>query len=210
MLDRLVRRDYVRRSTTDRYQLTLKLFELAHTTPPIQRFVSQALPILRRFASEAEQPCHVAIQDRNALVVVAQVDSPAYWNVSIRVGSRISVVDTGSGHVYLAYAEPGERALMLEGQGLRNTLSAALEERLRQVRAQGYESMESQQTRGVLNLSVPVFGPLGSVLAALTCPFSERLDDRHAPDAKNVLRLLIASGREISERRGVAAQGGTS
>ena len=39
MLDRLVRRDYVRRTSADRYELTLKLFELAHHTQPIRRLV---------------------------------------------------------------------------------------------------------------------------------------------------------------------------
>lgn len=209
MLDRLVRRDYVRRTSSDRYELTLKLFELAHMTQPIRRLVSQSLPILRRFAREAEQPCHVVIQDRNALVVVAQVDSPAYWNVSVRVGSRVGIVNTGSGHVFLAYADPEERALMLDGHGL-GALPAALVARLDRVRAEGHESMESQQTRGVLNLSVPIFGPLGSVLAALTCPFAERLDDKNAPDAAAVLALLVAAGREISERHGIAAEGRTT
>ena len=107
MLDRLVRRDYVRRTQEDRYELTLKIFELGHPRPPMRRLVSQATPVLRQFALKAEQACHLVIQDRNILVVVAQVDGPGYWNVSIRVGSRISLVNTGSGHVFLAFATPG-------------------------------------------------------------------------------------------------------
>ena len=71
MLDRLVPRDYVRRTSADRYELTLKLFELSHTTPPIGRLVRQATPGLRRFARDAEQAVHLVIHDRNILVVVA-------------------------------------------------------------------------------------------------------------------------------------------
>ena len=41
MLDRLVRRDYVRRTTGDRYEITLKLFELAHRHSPTRRLVQQ-------------------------------------------------------------------------------------------------------------------------------------------------------------------------
>jgi len=37
MLNRLVRRGYVQRTEEDRYALTLKLFELAHATPPLGR-----------------------------------------------------------------------------------------------------------------------------------------------------------------------------
>lgn len=205
MLDRLVRRGYVLRTRQDRYELTLKLFELAHARPPIQRVVSQALPVMRRFARAAEQACHLVIHDRNVLVVAAQVESPNYWGVSIRVGSRISLVNTGSGHVFLAYAGPEERTLMLEELGdlPAEALAPSLVTRLKKVRTQGFESMESLQTRGVTNLSVPILGPVGSVLAALTCPHTERLDNNEAPDHDAVLALLIAAGVEISSRPGL-------
>jgi DNA-binding IclR family transcriptional regulator len=203
MLDRLVRRDYVRRIHGDRYELTLKLFELAHATPPIRRLVSQALPVLRRFARDSEQACHLVIHDRNILVVVAQVDSPGYWNVSIRVGSRISLVNTGSGHVFLAFATPEERELMLEDleAKMREQLTLALEKRLAKVREQGFETMASLQVSGVTNLSVPIFGPVGSVIAALTCPYTERLDRKDAPGTAAVLSMLVAAGSEISQRQ---------
>jgi DNA-binding IclR family transcriptional regulator len=201
MLDRLVRRDYVRRTETDRYELTLKLFELAHQTPPIRRLVSQATPVLRRFARNAGQAVHLVIQDRDVLVVVAQVDGPGYWNLSVRVGSRIGLVNTGSGHVFLAFATDEEQLLMLEAQGgKRQKLSPPLVARLNRIRERGYEIMQSQQVASVTNLSIPIVGPLGTVIAALTCPYTARLDKADAPDQAAALKLLIAAGREISAR----------
>jgi DNA-binding IclR family transcriptional regulator len=202
MLDRLVRRDYVRRTSADRYELTLKLFELAHAAPPMRRLVSQAMPVLRRFARDAEQAVHLVIHDRDILVVVAQVDSPGYWNVSVRVGSRIGLVNTGSGHVFLAFASEEERALMMENyaERLKEKLPANLVARFTRIRRQGYEIMASQQVASVTNLSVPVLGPLGTVIAVLTCPYTERLDRRNAPDQAGALKLLVAAGREISQR----------
>ncbi len=202
MLDRLVRRGYVLRTQGDRYELSLKMFELAHARPPIQRLVSQSLPVMRRFARAADQACHLVIHDRNVLVVAAQVESPSYWGVSIRVGSRIGMINTGSGHVFLAHAAPEERRLMLEeqGEGAAQKLLPSLSSRLSDVRGQGYESMPSQQTSGVTNLSVPILGPAGSILAAFTCPYTERLDNNRAPGHDAVLKLLIAAGAEISQR----------
>jgi DNA-binding IclR family transcriptional regulator len=201
MLDRLVRRGYVRRTAGDRYEISLKLFELAHQRPPMHRMISQAGPVLRRFALSAEQAVHLVVQDRSLLVVVAQVDGPGYWNVSIRVGSRIGLVNTGSGHVFLAFASPEERKLMLEEQDLRpDQMPKGLEARLATVRDQGYENMPSAQVSGVFNLSVPVFGPLGSVIAVLTCPYTQRLDKLDAPNMATVLTLLRQSGQEISQR----------
>ena len=201
MLDRLVRRGYVRRNAEDRYDLTLKLFELAHRHSPIQRLVSQAQPIMRQFALKAEQAIHLVVQDRSALVVIAQVDGPGYWNVSIRVGSRISLVNTGSGHIFLAFATPDERRIMLAEQALGpETLPAGLETRLADVSTQGYEAMPSAQTAGVFNLSVPVMGPLGTIIAALTCPYTQRLDKLAAPNMPATLELLQRAGRGISQR----------
>lgn len=202
MLDRLVRRDYVRRTPEDRYAITLKLFELAHARPPLHRLVSQATPVLRHFALKAEQAVHMVIQERNILVVVAQFDSPGYWNVSVRVGSRIGLINTGSGHVFLAFATPEERELMLEEQDLGSPekMPKGLVARLEDVRAQGYEMMPSAQVSGVSNLSVPIFGPLGSVIAVLTCPYTQRLDKLDAPDTQTALELLQQAGKEISQR----------
>ena len=202
MLDRLVRRDYVRRTPEDRYEITLKLFELGHAKPPLHRLISQATPVLRRFTLAAEQAVHLVVQDRNILVVVAQFDGPGYWNVSIRIGSRISLVNTGSGHVFLAFATAEERALMLEAQdlGRPEKLPKGLETKLVNVRSQGYESMPSAQTPGVFNLSVPIFGPLGSVLAVVTCPYTQRLDKLDAPDMVAALTLLQQAGKDITQR----------
>jgi DNA-binding IclR family transcriptional regulator len=207
MLDRLVRRDYVRRTAGDRYELTLKLFELAHMAPPVARLVGQATPLLRSFARDVQQAVHLVIYDRNVLVVVAQVDSPGYWNVSIRVGSRIGMVNTGSGHVFLAFSSEAERRLMLEDPVTRRreVLPADLEDRLKLVRERGYESMASLQVAGVTNLSVPIYGPNGTVIAALTCPYTQRLDSRDAPDRDHVLDMLLASGRQISDQHRVAS-----
>lgn len=209
MLDRLVRRDYVLRTMGDRYELTLKIFELAHARPPIRRLVSQAMPVMRRFAREAEQACHLVIHDRNILVVIAQVDSPGYWNVSIRVGSRISMINTGSGHVFLAFASPEERKLMLEerdANGAAVKAPAGLAARIEKVRAQGFEAMESLQISGVTNLSVPILGPVGTVIAVLTCPYTERLDRKDAPNRDSSLKMLVDAGQEISRRPITAGQ----
>jgi DNA-binding IclR family transcriptional regulator len=201
MLDRLVRRDYVRRTPGDRYEITLKLFELGHRHSPTRRLVQQATPVLRDFALKSEQACHLVVRDRNILVVIAQVDGPGYWNVSIRVGSRIGLINTGSGHVFLAFATPEERALMIEEQEIgENVISPALEGRLQAVRKQGYEEMPSAQTAGVTNLSVPIIGPMGTVMAVVTCPYTKRLDKADAPSMVDALALLRSAVSTISRR----------
>ena len=204
MLDRLVRRQYVARTDGDRYELTLKLFVLAHQHAPIRRMVSQAMPELRAFVRAAGQACHLAIYDRGHVVVVGQVESPGYWGMAIRVGSRVGLFNTGSGHVLLAFASARERAFMIEEHELMpgEVPSDDLEERLSTVRTQGYELMASQQTKGVQNVSAPVFGPNGTVVAALTCPYLTWTDPASSPDVSSTLDLLRAAAHRIAPAAG--------
>jgi DNA-binding IclR family transcriptional regulator len=207
MLDRLVRRGYIARTPSDRYELTLKLFALAHRHAPMRRLVSQAMPLLRDFARAAGQSCHVAVYDRGEVIVVAQVDSPNYWGIAIRVGARVGLFDTGSGHILLAYATVAERKLMTEEHEMipLETRPSDLEARLGEITQRGYEQMESRQTPSVVNLAVPILGPHGSIIAALTCPYVQRLDTA-APDQHAVLKHLIATGAAISSNAGGAEQ----
>lgn len=199
MLDRLSKRGYVHRRG-DTYELAMKLFIVAHLRPPIRRLISMAMPVMRRFTKDAGQACHLVRYDRGDLVVIAQVEAPGYWGLTIRVGGRIGLVNTGSGHVLLAFASPAERALMYqEHEPMPNEATPPhLDARLEQVRLQGYEAMESLQTPAVSNLSVPIMGAGGSVLAVLTCPFMQPLGNPSALDQDSTLRLLIEAGREMN------------
>ncbi|WAJ27345.1 IclR family transcriptional regulator [Antarcticirhabdus aurantiaca] len=199
MLDRLVRRDYIRRTADDRYHLTLKLFELGVRHRPLKRLLAQAEPAMRRFAHATAQACHLVVQDRSLLTVVAQFDSPDYWNVSIRVGARIRCLGTGSGHVMLAYARPEERALLLQASGEAGEPGPDFEGELQAIREAGHAVVPSRQTVGVTNLTVPIVNPLGSVHAVLTCPFTPRLDSPEAPGQEDVLDQLRLAARAISD-----------
>ena len=171
-----------------------------HSSAPMRRLVGQAMPVMRRFTNAAEQACHLVKYDRGDLVVIAQVEAPGYWGVTIRVGAQIGLVNSGSGHVLLAFASNEERALMFEEHDtMRYEVQPPdLPARLEEVVQQGYEAMQSQQTPTVWNLSVPIFGPNGTVLAALTCPFVRRLENAAAPDLDSVLALLRTASDELS------------
>ncbi len=201
MLDRLVRRGYVGRTDGDRYELTLKLFALAHRHAPLRRLVSQAVPLLQRFAQASLQACHLAVFDRGRVVVIAQVDSPGYWGLSIRVGATVSLFNTGSGHVLLAFRSEEERDLMVaEYERVDGDADQPenLGERLAQVRARGYEAMPSRQTAGVHNLSAPLLGPDGKAVAAITCPYLHPLSQPSAPDMPETIRLLLETTRQLT------------
>ncbi|WP_233872767.1 IclR family transcriptional regulator [Paraburkholderia adhaesiva] len=203
MLERLVARQYVMRSEEgDRYMLSLKLFALAHRHPPLDRLIAQALPLMRHFADEAEQSCHLAVYDRGNLLVIAQVDGPGTWGIAVRLGSRVGLVDTSSGRTILAYQTPEQRAHMLaehtQVKGEVTIDHAALEAACAQVREVGFSRKDSQQIFGVTDVTFPVLGPSGQAIAALTCPFLKRIDEYVAPSLDEATRMLGDIGQALS------------
>ena len=203
MLERLVRRGYVFRNASDRYELTLKLFGLAHFHRPIRRLVSQATPLMSALAVRTMQANHLAVYDRASVTVIAQMDAPSYWGIAIRVGARVSLFNTGSGHVLLAFRSAEERAVMIAEQDAgdeEQTRPEDLDERLMQIRQRGYEVMPSQQTAGVYNLSAPILGADNTALAALTCPYIAPLNRPKAPDIPRTIAMLQETAAALSLR----------
>lgn len=203
MLERLVAREYVARSEGgDRYSLTLKLFSLAHQQPPLRRFIAAARPIMDQFVQQAEQSCHLGIYDRGNILVIAQTDGPGIWGLSIRLGSRLSLVDTGSGAVMLAFQADAQRERMLAEHVAVDGESPVSEHELgavlAQIRADGHGSTPSRQAYGVTDISCPVHAPDGSALAVITSPYMRRIDRHAAPTPDQVLRLLRESAAQLS------------
>lgn len=204
MLDRLVRRGYVARNEAERFELTLKLFGLANLHRPIRRLVAQATPLMRELARRIQQSNHLTVYDRGGVIVIAQIDAPGYWGMSIRVGARISLYNTGSGHVLLAFRSLEERALMIAEHENpdHDEIPDDLDERLTQIRQRGYEVMPSQQTAGVYNLSAPILGSDGHALASLTCPYITPLPRSKTPDIAQAIVRIVETAEVLSRTIG--------
>lgn len=194
MLARLVERGWVTiRRPGDAYVLTLKLFELAHRYTPMDRLLTDALPLMKDLAASVHQSCHLAVLEGGRAIVLAQVDAPGEMGFAVRVGSTMSLPASCSGRVLLAFQAEDELERLLERMEPAETKQvAALAKHLALVRSRGYEEMESTRVRGVHDLSVPILDPRGHVLAALTTPYLQRID--------------LGGGRTIAQARGEIAR----
>ncbi len=213
MLERLARRGYVARVEGDRYALTLKMFGMAQFHAPTRRLASLATPLLRDLAARTRQANQLVVFDRGSAVVIAQQEAPGYWGISIRVGSHLSLFDTGSGNVLLAFASPERRRAMVAensdtGAPARE-IPAELEARFEIVRARGYEVKPSAQTVGVTNLSAPVLAPSGEAIAAVTIPYLPLVDRESAPSPERATEALVETTAELSRFAGYGAEGET-
>lgn len=85
MLICFVSRNYLV-NINDTYAITTKLFELAHSNPPINRLLAEAEPIMQEPSSDLEQSYHLTIYNQGRQVVIAKVGQPSGMGFSLRVG----------------------------------------------------------------------------------------------------------------------------
>ena len=199
MLVCLEERGYISRTGPDeRYQLTLKLFEIIHHYHPLQLLVTQARPLVQRVASDTGQSCHLAMLNNAEVVVVAQFDAPGNMGFSVRLGANIDLLNTASGHMILAFQSEEVRARALGAWRLRSKkpIPAGLYRHLSQIRRRGYEELASYQVHGVVNISYPVLNQHGEAIAAMTVPFLARIGDSVGPP--QVKETLSRASRALS------------
>lgn len=199
----LEKRGYLIRGKSDRYRLSLKLFELAHKHPPVNRLIDAALPAMRALAQGADQSCHLVILDGLGILVVLQIDSPLPMRYSVALGSQFPILETSSGAVLLANLPPAEREKLVERLIAEPDSGAADEDiaaRLSGIDAIGYEMRPSLAVEGCINISLPIRDHTGTTVAALTVPY---LPQKHARfDRRTVLKQAQAAALEISRALG--------
>jgi DNA-binding IclR family transcriptional regulator len=203
MLVCLEERGYISRMGPDeRYQLTLKLFEIVHQHHPLQRLIAQAHPLIEQVASQTGQSCHLAMLNSAEVVVVAQVDAPRSMGFSVRLGTNIDLLNTASGHVILAFQSDQVRARTLDTwrRRSRKPIPARLTRHLGEIRRRGFEELASYQVHGVVNISYPILNQHGEAIAAMAVPFLARIGDSIGPS--QVKEALSVASQALSSAIG--------
>lgn len=196
MLERLVIRGYVNRSLEgDRFALSIKLFQLGATYPPVRRIVDRAQPLMDAFARRSLQSIHLAVPDRGKIFVVAQATSQAAWEFRLRLGAELDLLTTGSGQTFLAFSTPAEREHLL-ALAEEPDRPITFSDDLLEIFNAGHRTRPSQQLIGVTDISVPVFVGSGGPVGVLTCPFLPRVD-QPKQQLDDCLAMVLETAQKI-------------
>ena len=206
MVVTLERRGWVTIEPGDRYQLSSRMFELAHRHRPLLNLSEAAMPIMQRLAKQAFQSCHISTIQSSRIIVIAHVDAPGSISMTIRTGAVMNPFTSISGKVLLAFSSDAQRARMMEDHLLItgdmpvspedfNTLLAP-------IRQDGMACQPSPKVRGVTDLGCPVRGRDGHCVGALTIPYLEDISAQHGPSVASCSELLRAAAAEISHAMG--------
>jgi DNA-binding IclR family transcriptional regulator len=153
VLMRLEKRGYVHRDPQGAYQLSMRLFDLAHRHEPVRLLVSAALPRMRALAASVRQSCNLGVLEGDRVRIVAQVESPADFGFRVRVGALFPATETATGRLLAAYepdAPDADAAIRGEGRLIRPDAAQP----------------------GITDIVVPILRGDGSAaVAALTVPY---------------------------------------
>jgi DNA-binding IclR family transcriptional regulator len=184
-----------RRANSDRYRISLKLFELAHQTPSVRQLTDSALPIMQGLAPAVLQSCHLAVLSGHEALIVLQIESPLPMRYSVMLGAKFPFEETSSGVVIYAYSSPRVReqldAWLRRGEHAEREIGRVAARAEAIVKA-GCEVKKSLAVAGVTNL--------GHVVAALTVPY---MPQRAATVSLEQVRdLAMEASRAISSELG--------
>ncbi|GAU05687.1 DNA-binding transcriptional regulator KdgR [Burkholderia stabilis] len=191
---------------TDRYRLTIRLFELGSKALESVDLVREADLEMRRIGQLTREAVHLGAFDEDAIIYIHKIDAEYGLRMQSRIGRRNPLYSTAIGKVLLAWMSPDEARAVLAGIEFRKSTAKTLSSAdavmsiLPHVRQQGYGEDNEEQEDGLMCLAVPVFDRFGRVIAGLSISFPTM---RCGADTKaHYIALLMESGRAISERLG--------
>lgn len=207
MLAVLVERNYVSiDDVSERYSLTLKLFEISHRHPPIKRLSQVASDVMADLAIKLNQSVHLSILNGHNILVISQNDPPGNNVTSVRLGARIPVTQTASGAVLISqFTAKARDELCAEIPTAAPEHIEMFKEAVEQIQSLGYCVSPSMVIAGVHNIAVPINDYSGNTIAALTIPFIQRLIKNEDPDLDAALDATVAAGKHISNLLGANA-----
>lgn len=183
---------------TDRYQLTLKLFHIGNRQSPVKRLNELAVPVMNQLARKIRQSCQVAIYNSGQVVVVAQVDSSHKYNLSVKPGTKLDLLESASGIVLLAWSSPHQREGIARACGVE--LTDYLVARLDEIATSDVYERASRVLKGVVNFGCPIVNHQGEVVASLTVPYINK--GENAGSKKDVRKHTQEAAMHISELLG--------
>jgi len=193
---------------TDKYGLTLKIFEIGMAVLERMELWREAEPVVNELARETGETVHLATLDEDELVYLGKVESMQTLRVSMmsRVGRSAPAHCTGVGKTLLAFLPRKEQDRILKKEKLirytDNTIvrRTDLDHELSSIKQKGYAIDNEEHEIGVRCVAAPVRDNNSVVCGAVSVSVpTVRLPDSEIPRYKD---MVVQAAEEISRKIG--------
>ncbi|MCE9956033.1 MULTISPECIES: DNA-binding transcriptional regulator KdgR [Aeromonas] len=159
---------------SDKYTLSLKLFELGGKALEHQELIPIADIQMHRLGKLTKETLHLGALDEDSIVYLHKVDSEYNLRMYSRIGRRRPLYSTALGKVMMAWLPEEEVRGMLANVSFErfteHTLTDidALLAQLVLVREQGYAEDNEEMEPGLRCFAVPIYSRMGRIIAGLS------------------------------------------
>lgn len=207
MLSCLEERGYILRDEhSNKYSLSLRLYELAHTHSPVDQFLQAAREPMRDFANIMRESVHLSIVRGHSQLILAQEESPEQVRISISVGTKLPALKTASGCLLIAHMDSETKAKFLAEDELYQELTsdkrAMLGQILMRASKDHYIVADSDVKLGVRDVTVLVGNSKLDLTAALATPVL--LPVGQEVDTETILMALQTRAEAITLKLGLS------
>lgn len=160
--------------STGKYLLGLKFIEIGELVSENLDIRKVTSSFLKELASRTQETVHLVIMEKNEVVYIDKVESPATVRMYSRVGKRTLMHCTGVGKVFLANlpTEVVQSILMQQPMvGFTKNTIISKEELLKQlklIKKNGYAFDDEEHEEGVKCIAAPIKDYNGNVIAAIS------------------------------------------
>lgn len=206
ILSTLEKHRFVGRDDTGAYALGVRFLEFGHRVQTQMSLLEVARPVLDWLVEETEESIFLAVIDGIEVLVVDARESPRSVRLTGTAGGRGPLYGGGTPKVLLAYLPQDERKELLQQIELvpitpyTITNIAELEERLTQIRAQGYIVTADDVDVGAHSIAAPIRDYQDRVVAAISIAGpSQRFSDENIT---KYVQLILEAAATISRALG--------
>ncbi|QNP68631.1 IclR family transcriptional regulator [Streptomyces roseirectus] len=187
------------------YRLGTQLFEMGNRVygPTPQLLQDRVQPYLADLYELTHETVHLAVLRGTEIVYVNRIQGHRVTRSPSRIGARLPAYCTGVGKALLAFDHDAAEAAVAAGLPARTeytlTDPGRFHAALGHIRRDGIAYDRQEATLGLTCVAVPVLGPSGRPVAALSVAGSDHRFDpaRHAPALR---RVAHAASRAITTR----------
>ncbi|MEY2776378.1 MAG: hypothetical protein RLY30_476 [Pseudomonadota bacterium] len=187
---------------TERYSLTMKMFELGSRALAGLNLVDLARPHMQKISDLTGETVHLGTLIESEIIYAHKVDSRHNLGMYSRVGRRAPLHCTAIGKCLLAWEADDRRNQIISGINFKRYQEKTITDRkallveLELVRAKGYAEDREEFDDHIRCLGIPIFDRHASPVAGMSVSFPTfRYPVSQEPE---ILALLHETSREIS------------
>ena len=193
-----------------RYELSLKLWEVASRVVHRLDLTAAARPVLHALCDETGESVQLAVRDGDSIVYVDKADSPQPVRATTQIGSRVPAHCVSTGKAILAHSDVAFSALKFPLPSFTprtKTTRAELQDEFAQARRDGYAINRGEWRLGIWGVAAPIRDERNEVVAAVGA-WGPEVRFRSAK-LKAIGPSVVAAARRISIEIGHVEQSET-